>query len=89
MPLQTSSEPELLVGFNSYFTTHSQFKIYEQMQRKRYDTKDALKTKFINMQLMNQKVKAAKERAQAKNRADSRAVGKNLIKPSCRTESVT
>lgn len=31
---------------------------------------------------MNQKMKAAKERAQAKNRADSRAVGKNLIKPS-------
>lgn len=26
MPLQTSSESELLVGFNSYFTTHSQFK---------------------------------------------------------------
>ena len=31
---------------------------------------------------MNQKMKAAKKRAQAKNRADSRAVGKNLIKPS-------
>jgi hypothetical protein len=34
------------------------------------------------MQLMNQKMKAVKERAQAKNRADSRAVGRNLTKPS-------
>jgi len=34
------------------------------------------------MQLMNQKMKAVGERAQAKNRADSRAVGKNLFKPS-------
>ena len=44
MPLQTLSELELLVGFNSYFTTHSQFKNHEQIQRKCYDIKDALKT---------------------------------------------
>ena len=81
MPLQISSESKLLVGFNSYFTTHSQLKNREQLQGRCYDVKDALKTKFINMQLMNQKMKAVKERAQAKNRADSRAVGKNLFKP--------
>lgn len=44
MPLQTLSELELLVGFNSYFTTHSQFKNHEQIQRKCYDIKGALKT---------------------------------------------
>jgi len=80
MPLRTSSESELLVSFNSYFTNHSQLKNREQLQRKCYDIKDALKTKSINMQLMNQKMKAVKERAQAKNRADSRAVSKNLFK---------
>ena len=43
--------------------------------------KDALRTKFINMQPINQKMKAVKEKAQAKNRADSRAVGKNYSSP--------
>ncbi|OCL07140.1 hypothetical protein AOQ84DRAFT_63884 [Glonium stellatum] len=73
-PVHNPSELDSLVDSDSYYAIHSQLTNYEGSQRKCNDAKNAFKTKTINLQLMNRKMKAVKERAQAKNRAESRTI---------------